>query len=153
MSDKVYLAEVIGDIQQLLAGGRIVRINPQGTSMLPLLRGGRDGILLTAVSGPLKKNDVVLYRRANGQFILHRIIRAGEHDTYDIRGDHQLIAENGVPQSAILAIMTGFVRNGRPHSTDETGYKLYCKTLPLLTLYLKARHLAGRALRKFINRK
>ncbi|MDO5436494.1 MAG: hypothetical protein Q4G19_09010 [Clostridia bacterium] len=43
------------------------------------LRGGRDGILLTAVSGPLKKNDVVLYRRANGQFILHRIIRAGEY--------------------------------------------------------------------------
>ena len=52
-----------------------------GTSMLPLIRENRDLIIIEKKGRErLKKYDVVLYKRANGQYVLHRIIKVREAD-------------------------------------------------------------------------
>ena len=47
-----------------------------GTSMLPMLTPQRDTVYLEKCTQALKSGDVILYRRATGEFILHRIISA-----------------------------------------------------------------------------
>ena len=47
-----------------------------GDSMLPLIRQGRDLVLVSRKpEGRLKKYDVPLYRRDSGQYVLHRILK------------------------------------------------------------------------------
>lgn len=97
-----------------------------GTSMLPLLRQGKD--LFTVVrKGPerCRIGDVVLYKR-NKQYVLHRIIEVREHD-YVILGDNCIRKEYGITDSDILGVMTGFVRDGKEYSVNDKQYQAYTK--------------------------
>ena len=97
-----------------------------GTSMLPLLKEGRDLFTVTKKgSGRCRKGDVVLYRRGK-QLVLHRVVEVREMD-YVILGDGCVRRETGVTDDDILGVMTGFVRRGREHRTDEPGYRLYTR--------------------------
>lgn len=95
-----------------------------GTSMLPLLRQRKDLIHLKRPEGRVRKYDVVLYRAGENEYILHRILRVRKHD-YIICGDHCLKREYGVTDKEILGILSGYTRNGKFHSVDEAGYRLY----------------------------
>lgn len=103
-----------------------------GTSMLPMLRQGRD-IFIVRKKGKerCKKGDVVLYHRPPDQYVLHRIIEVRPED-YVILGDNCVAKEYGIQDESILGVLTGFVRDGKEHSVDELGYRLY-STLWLLT--------------------
>lgn len=62
------------DLEKLLNDGAIIRIKPQGYSMYPLFIPGRDEALIQQIPiGYLRRNDVVLYRRAHSILVLHRI--------------------------------------------------------------------------------
>ena len=65
-------------IRESLEGGRTVSFSPRGVSMLPMLRQERDTIELSPIVGRLKKYDLPLYQRESGQYVLHRIVKAGE---------------------------------------------------------------------------
>ena len=64
-------------IEEQLREGKTVRFAPKGRSMLPMIREGRDTVTLCAVDRPLKKYDIGFYRRRDGQYVLHRIVKAG----------------------------------------------------------------------------
>ncbi len=121
----VQLKTVIPQIVEQLEQGGNVQLAFQGTSMLPMVLGGRDEVILSPVTAPLKKYDVPFYRRDNGQFVLHRIVKAGE--SYTCIGDNQFLYERGVRQDQVLAVMTGFVRKGKTYAVTQPGYKLYCR--------------------------
>ncbi len=125
-------------LEQLDTGGT-VRFTPHGTSMQPMLINGRDQVELSRVTGRLKKYDLPLYRRDNGQFVLHRIVRVGEH--YTCIGDNQYILEYPVRQEQLLAVVTGFVRDGKYYAVRQFSYKLYCRlwhwSRPVRHLYLR----------------
>ena len=112
-------------IRELLAQGDNVRIAPGGISMLPTLRPNQDIVILSPISGRLKKYDVAFYQRENGQCVLHRVIEVSE--TYTFIGDHQFRKEPGITDEQLIARMSGFVRNGKEHSVEEPMYRLYCK--------------------------
>ena len=96
-----------------------------GVSMLPLLRQGRD-LFTVRKKGPerCKEGDVVLYKRPPDTYVLHRIVEV-RSDGYVILGDNCTARETGIRDEDIIGVMTGFVRGGREHSTDEAGYRLY----------------------------
>ena len=110
---------------ELLAQGRQVKIKPEGVSMLPTLRPNQDIVILSPLPEKLKKYDVVFYRRADGQFVLHRIVAVGER--YTCLGDNQFREEPGVEKEQMIAIMSGFIRNGKEHSVQELRYRIYCR--------------------------
>ena len=43
-----------------------------GNSMQPLLKTRRDQVVIEKITLPLKKYDIVLYKRANDQYVCHR---------------------------------------------------------------------------------
>ena len=96
-----------------------------GTSMMPLLRQGKDLFTITKRNGErCKKGDVVLYKKPPNKYVLHRIIEVREND-YVILGDNCINKEYGIKDSDIIGIMTGYVRNGREHSISDKSYRLY----------------------------
>lgn len=96
--------------EELQATGKLVCPN-QGTSMLPLIRQGKD--LMVIVPRPdrrLKKYEAVLFRR-NGSYILHRITAVCD-DEYVIRGDNRKDSER-VREDQIIGVLYAVLRDGK----------------------------------------
>ncbi len=127
------LEELLPLMEERLAAGQSLRFSPRGSSMLPMLREGRDSVVLSPLPEKLKKYDLPLYRREDGQFVLHRIVKAGE--SYTCMGDNQFEPEPGLCRSQMIALVTAFSHDGREHSVREPGYALYCR------LWYHSRHL------------
>ena len=109
---------------ELLAAGKSVRFSPRGTSMLPMLRQGMDTVTLSPITECPQKYDILLYQRDNGQYILHRVVKAGE--TYTCIGDNQFVYERGVRKDQLIAVVTGFTRGEKAYSVTSFGYRCYC---------------------------
>lgn len=96
-----------------------------GSSMLPLLREGKDLFVVTRKGKErCRRGDVVLYRRPPSHYVLHRIVQVREKD-YVILGDNCINREYGITDGDIIGVMTGFVRNGREHQVKESAYRCY----------------------------
>lgn len=83
-----------------------------GNSMSPFLVHGRDTVFLSRVSAPLKRGDMILYRRDSGAYVLHRICSV-EQDRYALVGDAQTLIEHGIRNDQVLAIVTAVRRKGK----------------------------------------
>lgn len=126
LSEKPYrLEELMPVIRQELAQGKGVRFSPKGTSMLPMLRQGVDSVVLSQLPEKLKKYDLPLYQRRNGQYVLHRIVKAGE--TYTCMGDNQFEEETGICEDQFIAVVSAFYRGQKRYSVNQPGYRLYCR--------------------------
>ncbi len=119
----VRLAEVMPFIRERLAAGENVRFTPHGTSMLPMILGGRDQVVLSPMPPRWKKYDLPLYQRDNGQFVLHRIVKLG--DTFTCIGDNQFGYETGIRPDQMIAVVTAFIRDGREYRVDTWSHRCY----------------------------
>ena len=119
-----HMDELIPLISELLEAGHCVRFSPSGISMLPMIRQGRDSVVLSPVPPVLRKYDIPLYKRDDGKYILHRIVDV--KDTYTCIGDNQFRYEHGVRHGQILAVVTAFTRDGKLYKVSDTQYRIYC---------------------------
>lgn len=138
------LADLWPAMEEQLNNGKTVRFQPQGTSMLPMLRPGVDTVLLKKAPDMLKKNDLPLYKRADGHFVLHRIVSV-KSGTYVMCGDNQWRLEYNILPEQILAVTQGFYRGERYISCNNIFYRIYCA---IRTDVLKMRIFASRMKRK-----
>ncbi len=120
----IRLEELLPIMKECLEAGRSFTFSPHGISMLPMLRDGIDTVTLSKPTGALHKYDLPLYRRPDGKFILHRIVKTGA--TYTCIGDNQFCPEKGVDPTWIIAVVTSFTRDGKKHSVEDRTYRLYC---------------------------
>ena len=112
-------------ITGLIEDGTDVRFTVTGISMRPLLYNRRDSVLLTfCYPLLLKKRQIPLYKRPDGTYVLHRIVKVGKN-SYDMCGDHQWEIERGVDKSSVICVVKGFYRNGVYHSCKELPYRMY----------------------------
>lgn len=125
MREIMDLATLMPTIEEVISAGGVFRLYPRGKSMLPLLHEGSDSVELVKPDG-YRVGDVLLYRRTNGQFVLHRLI-AVERGTLTFCGDHQNTLEYGVPKSAVLAKMGGYFTGDEHHTLDTPEYRRYAK--------------------------
>ena len=130
---------------QLQSGG-VARLTVTGYSMMPLLRHGKDAVELTAVTGNEKKGDILLYRRKNGQFVLHRAI--AENPTgFVCCGDNQAEKEN-VDREQLLGVVCGYLRGGKHYTLRYLPYRLYTTAwvglFPLRQYYIAIRRRLGK---------
>ena len=99
-------------LRELLAQGQSVSLTVTGESMSPFLRHGRDQIRLAAVTVPPKRGDMVFFRRRNGQYIMHRVLRRMPDGNYAIIGDGQQQVEAPIAPEQIFAVVTQVCRKG-----------------------------------------
>ena len=116
-----------------------------GYSMLPMLHHNKDTVILEPIKETPKKGDLMLYRRINGAYILHRILKE-KPDHYICCGDNQFKKEIVAP-TQMLAVVTAFTRNGKSYTNESKGYRRYVKFWvalhPVRWLYLGPRRLLG----------
>ena len=118
------LSELFPLMEECLRMGQSVKFSPRGTSMLPMIVPGRDSVTLSSPPERLKKFDIPLYRREDGSFVLHRVVKVG--DSYTCIGDHQFKTEPGIEHGQVMAVVTAFTRKGKTYSVSCAGYRLYC---------------------------
>lgn len=106
-----------------IQGGASAQLAITGTSMNPMLRENRDFVTVRKPQTPLKKGDIILYKRSNGKYVLHRIVKVTENG-YNCCGDNQWKREP-VGNNQILAVVTAFTRKGKTCNVLQSGYRIY----------------------------
>lgn len=98
----------------------------RGTSMRPLLRQGRDIVVIKRPQFPLKSGDVPLYRvKSRKELVLHRILKVNNDGSYIIRGDN-CYAKEHVAENQIVGVMKAFYREGKYFDCEKSRkYKIY----------------------------
>lgn len=111
--------------ETVISSGGEFRLFHKGTSMMPLLRQGIDSVVLVSPND-IKKNDILLYKRASGQFVMHRAIKIKKGE-YIMCGDNQYEHERGIKKENILAKVKGIYRGDEYIETDNAEYVKYVK--------------------------
>jgi len=122
----VKIQDLIPIIQEKLENDGEVTFTPFGHSMLPLFRDGKDSVVLSKQDRKLKKNDLPLYQRNDGQIVLHRVIKVCKNGNFVARGDNQIIKEKNIKQEQVIAIVKRFKRKKKEYTIDMKRYTLYC---------------------------
>ncbi len=138
--------------EELDRTGRIVYTNV-GFSMMPWIREHRDLLIIEKPQGRCKKYDVALYKRNNGTYILHRVLRVRKQD-YVFCGDHCWRREFGVTDRQVIGILTAVVRDGREIAVTDRRYRAYvhlwCDFFYLRAWILCWKHMLHRLKRKLL---
>ena len=112
--------------ERLAAGQRVKYLKFRGISMMPMLRQGKDSVELSPLPEKLKKYDLPVYRRGDGQFVMHRIVGIQE-DHYVCLGDNTLFFEHIYPEQ-MIGVVSAFKRGEKRIEVDDPWYRLYCRT-------------------------
>lgn len=149
----VDLEQLYPVIKEQLASGGSFKFSPKGISMLPLIRQNVDSVCISPFDRRLQKYDVILYRRDNGQFVLHRIVKVTKTG-YVLCGDNQTVREYGIKDENIIGIMTEIIKPNKTVKITDTDYIKYSKKRVLHQhlkgKVLKVRSVLGRIKRRLI---
>ena len=113
----------VGAVLPLLKEGKSVKIKPSGGSMVPFITGDRDMVEIKAIDATLKRGDIVLYRRDNGQYILHRIYRV-KGEEYYLLGDSQNAVEGPIRREQIVAMSEIYYKDGVRKDNTKTSMRI-----------------------------
>ena len=128
-------------VESEIAEGHSVRFRLKGDSMLPLLRNGKDDVVLYPCKREeLRPFDVVLFRY-KGLHVLHRIIRIEGERLY-LRGDGSIVAKEECAYSDVVGKVQQVIRpSGKTITLTSWKWKvastLWVKSGVLRVLILK----------------
>lgn len=96
-------------IEEEIAEGKAVRFRLKGNSMFPLLRNGKDSVILKkCLPDELKPMDVVLFRY-RGSYVLHRIIQRTGDDLL-MQGDGSIVSMEQCTVNDVVGKVIGICR-------------------------------------------
>ena len=120
------LDDAIDLIEEVIENGGEFRLFPKGFSMRPLIVQGRDSVVLRRnKTCPASKHDIAFYRRDDGQFVLHRVMKIGKDGLYTMCGDGQYVYERGIRKEQIIAYVSDIYRGEKRFSVSSFRYRLY----------------------------
>ena len=103
---------------------------PKGDSMWPFLKNKKQTVIIKKDISDIKEYDVVLYTRANGDNILHRVLQITD-EGFICSGDSQFITEQ-VSKSQVVGVMVGYYKKEKYVEIDQRyrdkAKKYYRKT-------------------------
>lgn len=130
-----HLSDAIDVIEEILQTGGEFRMYPKGTSMLPLLVQGRDSVVLKRKpASQIKKHDILFYRRDNGQFVLHRLMKKKRDGTFILCGDNQTTLERHLHPDQIIGYVSQIYKGDQLlslRSPSHRAYMLFWMWMPL----------------------
>ncbi len=148
MSDNIRQSSIKNELKS----GNTVTYYTVGVSMRPLL--SERETIVVIVPKMAKKNDIVLYTRKSGQYVLHRL-KNEDNDFYYMRGDNTYGLEQ-IEKSQAIGVVTHIHRKGRVIDVEASkGYKLYVLfwnfIYPVRLLLWKCKRFIIRVLRRLKN--
>ncbi len=153
--EKVKLEQLLPFIDEAFACGKTFRIPVTGVSMLPLLVQGRDYAVIKRAVGHLNIGDVPLYRRADGRFVLHRVV-GFDGENYIMCGDNQFLLEYGIGDGNIIGVVCEFIIDGKTVDTEADEEYIMYKNKYIANIKTRyparrIRHAAANAVRRIIH--
>lgn len=119
------MSQIFPILNEVIQNGGAFHLTTAGISMLPMLRDRKDTVVLVKPSLPLKKYDVALYKRADGTFVLHRVV-GFDKNGYIFCGDNQYVFEHGITDENIIAVTKSYIKAGKTIPCNSFSYKCYC---------------------------
>lgn len=111
---------VKGDYNTVLEEKGFLTFVPNGNSMWPFIKNRSQTVIIKNVEKPLKKFDVVLYKRADGSYVLHRIVDI-DGDEIITQGDSQFYTEK-VATCDVVGVMTDFYKGKKLVDANDKKY-------------------------------
>ena len=127
MPEYLEMNEIAPLISEAVKNGGCFYLSPKGKSMLPTIREGKDQVVLEEFVS-FKKGDILLYRRKNGQFVLHRLV-GFKNGKPIMCGDAQFALEYGISEDDIIARVSSIVRNKKQINVGSLSFKVYSACL------------------------
>jgi len=105
--------------QEILARGICLRFKACGSSMHPFIQDGDTIIIEPKTTSELNIGDVIFYRRPQGSYIAHRLIKKNGSASFITKGDNLCSFDNPVPIAQTLGRVIAVERNGRCYRLDS----------------------------------
>ncbi len=106
---------------------------PKGTSMFPMIKPDSGGVCIVKTDS-VSKNDVILYKRKDGKYVLHRVLYIKD-DGYVCCGDNQWSLEYNVTDDMVIGKLDSWYVGEKKRTVRDKDYlryvKLWCKSLKL----------------------
>ena len=114
--------------EEVFERGHNVKIIVTGNSMYPFMRSRRDSVeLKKRPFDEVKKSDIVLARRDDGAYILHRVVRKGSDFFYMI-GDAQDYLDGPYRADQFIARVEKIFRDDRVIICDDSWlYRMFSR--------------------------
>lgn len=139
LDTKAYLDTVCELLRQ---GERSVPVPVAGSSMVPFLIHG-DTVYLDTPDTPIQKGDILLYTRASGMYVLHRVCRVNSDGSYIMVGDAQTQLEHLPSRDQIHGRVTWARHKGKVNRPGQLRWwayrRLWLWLLPLRPLLMNLR--------------
>lgn len=126
MSDNVVKVSISGlapIVEERIKSGNTIEIAVTGMSMYPLFYNGRDMVTLAPIK-KLKRKQICFYKRDDGTYVLHRIIKIKGEDVYCV-GDNQTFIEGPLRQDQFIAVVKSFCRKNKRRSVRSLWFRSY----------------------------
>jgi hypothetical protein len=109
--------ELVPIIEAALTTGARVRLTATGSSMIPSIRNGETVELESVAFGAIVRGDVIMARRPDGVYVMHRVADLGNGRAYLVSdaGRHDGWIESG----QIVARAAAVLRRGRVHALNS----------------------------------
>ena len=124
---KLSMDQIVPLIQEVIDSGAEFKLYPSGHSMEPTIIEHKDSVMLSSPEN-LKVWDIVLYKRDNGQYVLHRIVKSYK-DVFFMCGDSQIFIEKDVSKDCIIAKVSAVYKNEKLWDINGKDYKKAVKQI------------------------
>lgn len=115
--------EIVPIMEEIIKNGGQCKLRVTGYSMTPVLKHLRDSVILTSPENrPIKKGEIVFIKRHTGQFVLHRVYKIIDDNTFVMNGDAQQWVEI-VKNNQVIGVCSRIIRNNVEIPCDNWRYK------------------------------
>ncbi len=125
-------AEFAEIIEKTVESGGSMPLVVTGNSMGPFMKDGRDTVWLEACrDADFKRGKILLFRRNDGKFVLHRVRKPMPDGTLVMNGDAQYWCEN-IKKEQAIAVVTHIETNGKKKSCNSLIYRIKTEAWQIL---------------------
>lgn len=143
----VSLAALYPIIEETLQNNDCFSLHVTGKSMAPFLVHMRDQAILAPLAGhAFRKGDILFYRRAGGQFVMHRVYAVEKDASLTLLGDAQWTTEPGIRPEQVLARVPKVIRKGKTINCERGFFRFLMTAWQLRIRFPRLGRLCLRAL-------
>ena len=135
------MQQLVGILDDVSETGAEICVTVNGTSMEPFLHHGQDKVFFSKLPEKLRRGDILLFKRADGRYVMHRLYSIDKDGTFSFAGDAQVDLDRKIPFKHILYYVPKVIRNGKEINCNKgfwrfimTGYMLIRVKHPKITL-------------------
>jgi len=111
--------------EKILSERGVLVYTNRGNSMFPLIKEGKDILVISSQTELVAPFDIILTKRPSGRYLLHRIIRKNHDGTFDTAGDNSYKYDSGIRPTEIIGKLTAIIRNDKKNELNSLSYKIY----------------------------